>query len=154
DGRRLERCASLRQVMASGEALPPELARRFHAAMPWAALHNLYGPTEAAVDVSAYSCRWDEERTVPIGPAIANVELRVLDRAFAPVADGVAGELYIGGVALGRGYLRRPGVTADRFVPDPAGAAGARLYRTGDLACHGEDGFEFLGRVDHQVKVR
>jgi amino acid adenylation domain-containing protein len=164
EARGLERCAALRRVVCSGEALPAELARRFHEVFK-APLINLYGPTEAAVDVSVWWCRRDDERaTVPIGHPIANTELHIVDRAGRRVPAGVAGELLIGGVQVGRGYHGRPELTAERFVPDPFGStepgrAGARLYRTGDLARHLLDGvadgaIEFLGRIDHQVKIR
>src|SRR5262249_5369148 len=115
----LERCASLRRVVCSGEALSYELQERFFARLS-AELHNLYGPTEAAVDVSAWACRrGDARRVVPIGTPIANLRLYVLDQRMEPVPVGVAGELYIGGVGLARGYHARPGLTAARFVPDP-----------------------------------
>ncbi|XUL85487.1 amino acid adenylation domain-containing protein [Streptomyces galilaeus] len=149
-------CRGLRRVICSGEALPRELQERFFAQLP-AELHNLYGPTEAAVDVTAWACRRDgDTRPVPIGHAIANTQMYVLDPALRPVPRGVAGELCIGGHNLARGYLNRPELTAERFVvhpfdPDP----GARIYRTGDLARFRDDGaIEYLGRLDHQVKLR
>jgi amino acid adenylation domain-containing protein len=156
----LARCAGLRRVMASGEALPAELAERFFARLPGVALHNLYGPTEAAVDVTAWACLPAAGRQpVPIGRPIANTRIHLLDPELLPVPSGVPGELYIGGVQLGRGYLGRPDWTADRFLPDPLATpdteTGARLYRTGDRARHRADGaIEFLGRLDQQVKVR
>ena len=158
DGLR-ESCGRLRHVVASGEALPPELVERFHATFPpgTAELHNLYGPTEAAVDVSSWTCeRGIRRKTVPIGRPIANLRLHVLDRNLQPAPAGVPGELMVGGVGLARGYWGRPDQTADRFIPDPvSGEPGQRLYRTGDLTRHLPDGaVEFLGRLDHQVKVR
>jgi amino acid adenylation domain-containing protein/non-ribosomal peptide synthase protein (TIGR01720 family) len=150
-------CRSLRRIFCSGEALPGELVRRCLARLPGVALHNLYGPTEAAIDVSEWACRPGEQAAgTPIGRPVANTELYVLDRAGQPVPPGVAGELYIGGVQLARGYHRRAALTAERFVPDPLGKQpGARLYRTGDLARQGADGvIAFLGRLDHQVKIR
>jgi len=154
--------ASLRRVMASGEALGRDLVESFHAACA-APLHNLYGPTEAAVDVTFWACeRGDPRRLVPIGRPVANTRIHLLDPAFRQVPIGAAGELHIGGVQLARGYLGRPDLTAERFVPDPhadsaggTATAGARLYRTGDLARHLPDGtIDYLGRTDHQVKIR
>jgi amino acid adenylation domain-containing protein len=154
---RLESCASLRRVIASGEALPSDLARRFHELLGGPCgveLHNLYGPTEAAVDVTFHACRPGEER-VPIGRPVARTRIHLLDRQGQLVPLGVAGELHIGGVQVGRGYLEQPGLTAELFVPDPFGTAGGRLYRTGDLARVLPDGeVEYLGRIDQQVKIR
>ncbi|HSK77860.1 MAG TPA: amino acid adenylation domain-containing protein, partial [Thermoanaerobaculia bacterium] len=152
----VEAVCGLRRVIASGEALPPDLAQRFHERLGarGVELHNLYGPTEAAVDVTFHACRPGEER-VPIGRPVARTRILLLDRDGGPVPAGVAGELHIGGAQVARGYLGRPDLTAERFVPDPWGEAGARLYRTGDLARHLPDGeVEYLGRIDHQVKVR
>ncbi|MEO6196448.1 MAG: amino acid adenylation domain-containing protein [Thermoanaerobaculia bacterium] len=154
----VEDCAAvLRRVVCSGEALPPELARRFFARLAAVALHNLYGPTEAAVDVTSWACEQEGwQGLVPIGRPVANTWIHVVDRELRPVPIGVAGELLIGGVQVCRGYLGRPELTAERFVPDPlSGVAGARLYRTGDLARQLAVGaVDFLGRTDHQVKVR
>jgi amino acid adenylation domain-containing protein len=153
----LEGCGSLKRVICSGEALPHELQERFFARLPAVELHNLYGPTEAAVDVTYWACRRGDERlTVPIGRPVANTQMYVLDAHMQPVPAGVAGELYIGGVQVGRGYVGRPELTAERFVPDPfSKAPGARLYKTGDLARHLADGaIEYLGRLDYQVKIR
>ena len=112
------RCGTLRRVMCSGEALPYELTERFREALPGAELHNLYGPTEAAVDVTYWSCGPNAARRVPIGRPVANTRVYVLDGAGEPVPVGVSGELYIGGVQVGRGYLGRAELTAERFVPD------------------------------------
>jgi amino acid adenylation domain-containing protein len=134
----VERCVSLRRVVCSGEALAADLVLRFFARLPGVELHNLYGPTEAAVDVTFWSCAPNRDlHAVPIGYPITNIQIHLLRPGFEPVPVGVAGELYIGGVGVGRGYLGRPDLTAERFVPDPFGEAGARLYRTGDLARRG-----------------
>ncbi|MDH0732055.1 non-ribosomal peptide synthase/polyketide synthase [Pseudomonas sichuanensis] len=145
----------LKRVLCSGEALPGSLVRRFHAQLPTVELHNLYGPTEAAVDVSAWQCVAAPDNT-PIGKPIANTALYVLDGQGQPVPQGVAGELFIGGVQVARGYLNRAELTAERFIDDPFSTRiGARLYRTGDLARHLPDGnIEYLGRNDDQVKIR
>ncbi len=153
----LERLTHLRRVVCSGEALPAPVVRRAHARLPAARVHNLYGPTEAAVDVTSHACSRDDARSIiPIGRPVANTGIYIVDRygQLAPV--GVPGELLIGGVQVGRGYWRRPELTAERFVPDAfSGTAGARLYRTGDLARWLPDGtVEYLGRLDFQVKLR
>ncbi|WP_235217099.1 non-ribosomal peptide synthase/polyketide synthase [Archangium violaceum] len=153
----LEQCTRLRRVVCSGEALSLELTQRCLQRLPSAWLHNLYGPTEAAVDVTAFHCQSVEGlRSVPIGRPIANTVIRILDAHLRPVPTGVPGELFIGGVQVGRGYLSRPTLTAERFIPDPfATEPGARLYRTGDKARWLADGnIEYLGRLDFQVKVR
>ncbi|MDG4536195.1 non-ribosomal peptide synthetase [Streptomyces sp. AV19] len=147
-------CAGLRRAFCSGEALPGDVVERWHEALPGVPLHNLYGPTEAAVDVT-YHRTGPGAGVVPIGRPVWNTRLYVLDAALRPVPVGVPGELYLAGVQLARGYLRRPGLTAGRFVADPFGGAGERLYRTGDLVRWGADGsVEYLGRTDDQVKVR
>ncbi|GAA1945970.1 hypothetical protein GCM10009754_12290 [Amycolatopsis minnesotensis] len=147
-------CVSLRRVVCSGEALSASVAARFREVLPQASLHNLYGPTEASVDVTSWTCTGDEVGAVPIGRPIWNTQTYVLDHALNPVPPGVAGELYLAGVQLARGYLGRAGLTSERFVASPF-APGERLYRTGDLARWTFDGvLEFLGRVDHQVKIR
>ena len=157
DAARRDGCESLTTVFASGEALSRDLARRFAAALPGAALHNLYGPTEAAVDVTyapAAGPAADGEGGVPIGRPVWNTALHILDHQLRPVPVGVAGELYLSGVQLAEGYLGRPGLTAERFVADPF-ADGQRLYRTGDLACWRPNGqVAYLGRTDHQIKIR
>ncbi|SCL28926.1 non-ribosomal peptide synthetase/MFS transporter [Micromonospora inyonensis] len=159
----VEAATALRRVICSGEELPLASAVEFTARLPWCGLHNLYGPTEAAIDVSAWPCEPAALvglTSVPIGAPIANLRLHVLDPAGNECPVGVAGELHIGGVGLARGYHRRPALTAERFVPDPfSGEPGARLYRTGDLARwrpqpDGTGVIEFLGRIDHQVKLR
>ncbi|MEU3456519.1 amino acid adenylation domain-containing protein [Micromonospora sp. NPDC006766] len=159
----IEAATALRRVICSGEELPLASALDFTARLPWCGLHNLYGPTEAAIDVTAWPCDpalLATMTSVPIGAPIANLRLHVLDPAGHECPMGVAGELHIGGVGLARGYHRRPALTAEKFVPDPfSGEPGARLYRTGDLARwvvsgDGSGVIEFLGRIDHQVKLR
>ncbi|WP_147446687.1 non-ribosomal peptide synthetase, partial [Corallococcus sp. CA047B] len=153
----LEALDGLTRVFCSGEALPGVLQRRCIERLPRATLYNLYGPTEASVDVSHWTCRPGDARpTVPIGFPVFNTRLHVLDADLNLLPTGALGELFIGGVQLGRGYLNRPALTAERFIPDPcATEPGARLYRTGDLARRLEDGsLEYVGRVDRQVKVR
>jgi amino acid adenylation domain-containing protein len=150
----LEACKGLRRVICSGEALAREDVARFRARCG-AALHNLYGPTEASVDVTSWDCSRTDVGPVPIGGPIANTQIHLLGPDLEPVPVGVRGELYIGGVGLARGYLARPDLTAARFVPDPLGEPGARLYRTGDLARRLPCGaVDYLGRIDHQVKLR
>jgi amino acid adenylation domain-containing protein/FkbM family methyltransferase len=147
----------LRRIICSGEALTFELQERFFQKTKSVELHNLYGPTEAAIDVTWWPCeRNSPRRSVPIGKAISNTQAYVLDSHGAPVPPGVAGELHLGGVQVGRGYWERPALTAERFVPDPYGLSpGGRLYKTGDSACYRSDGtIEYLGRLDHQVKLR
>ncbi|RVW06846.1 amino acid adenylation domain-containing protein [Prescottella agglutinans] len=145
---------TLRNVFASGEALPPQTAARFRE-ISGAALHNLYGPTEAAVDVTYHEATAADTATVPIGRAVADTDLYVLDEGLRRTPVGSEGELYLAGVQLARGYLQRPDLTADRFVADPYGAPGDRMYRTGDLVKIGASGeLEYVGRTDFQVKLR
>ncbi|MDC0720415.1 non-ribosomal peptide synthetase/type I polyketide synthase [Nannocystis bainbridge] len=149
-------CHSLRRVLCTGDVLAPALVQACHARLD-VEVYNLYGPTEAAIEVTAHRCERDSDTaSVPIGKPIANCTIYVLDPAGEPVPPGTAGELHIGGVQVSRGYWGRPALTAERFVPDPFTAAPARrLYRTGDLARWRSDGvLEFLGRLDHQVKIR
>jgi amino acid adenylation domain-containing protein len=152
DHQRWADCTSVRRVFCSGEALPRPLETDFFATGTKAELHNLYGPTEAAIDVSHWQCSpVSQLERVPIGWPIQNITLHVLDERLRRVPPGVPGELYIGGVGLARGYLRRPDLTAERFVDTPLG----RLYKTGDLARMRGDGvLDYLGRTDRQVKVR
>ncbi len=152
------RIASLRYVFASGEALTPDLVHRFNRlihAVNGTELHNLYGPTEATVDVTWWPCSpLADPHSVPIGRPIANTRMYVLDAFGTPCPMGVAGELFISGVQVARGYVNRPELTAERFLADPF-RADQRMYRTGDLARWRPDGaIEYLGRTDHQVKVR
>ncbi len=152
----VEYCTSLKRVICSGEALPFDLTERFFSLLPHVELHNLYGPTEAAVDVTWWSCKKDDGRgIVPIGKAILNTQMYVLDEQLNLVPAGDIGELYIGGIQLARGYLNRAELTAEKFIPDALGGeTGARLYQTGDLGRFLDDGnIEYLGRTDHQVKI-
>jgi amino acid adenylation domain-containing protein len=149
-------CTSLRDVMASGEALTPDLVASFYQTLPGARLHNLYGPTECAVDVTYWPCPPSTvpPALVPIGRPVSNTQMYVLDSRHAPTPIGVPGELFIGGVQVGMGYHNRPELTDERFVPDPY-RTGGRLYRTGDKARWRADGtIEYLGRLDFQVKIR
>ena len=151
----LSALGSLRALLLGGEALPADLARSLREALPEVAIHNLYGPTETTVWSATERVDVPGE-PVLIGRPLANTRIFLLDRSLQPVPAGAAGEICIGGEGVTRGYLGRPGLTADRFVPDAwSGEPGARLYRTGDLGRRrpGEP-LEFLGRVDHQVKIR
>ncbi|WP_339520288.1 non-ribosomal peptide synthetase [Pseudomonas proteolytica] len=148
-------CTSLRRVFSGGEALPAELRNRVLAQWPAVQLHNRYGPTETAINVTHWHCQDADGERSPIGRPLGNVICRVLDAQFNLLPAGVPGELCIGGIGLARGYLGRAGLTAERFVADPLGAAGARLYRTGDRVRWAADGvLEYLGRLDQQVKLR
>ncbi len=136
-------------AFCGGEALPRELAREL--LKRTAAVWNLYGPTETTVWSAVHRVE-ETERSIPIGRPIANTVIFLVDRDLQTVPIGVTGELLIGGAGVARGYAGRPDLTAERFVPGPAGE---RLYRTGDLARRRPDGtLEILGRLDHQVKVR
>lgn len=143
----------LRVMMVGGEALPAAQAQELGERV-LGKLINMYGPTETTVWSSTYTVT-GTETTIPIGRPIANTALYILDQRMQPVPVGTAGDLYIGGKGVARGYWMRPDLTADRFVSDPFGAPGGRLYRTGDVASHRSDGnVEFLGRSDGQVKLR
>jgi D-alanine--poly(phosphoribitol) ligase subunit 1 len=154
-----ERLATVRRVFASGEALTPSHVKKFNAiwgSRTGARLTNLYGPTEATVDVSYFDCPADGAiDTIPIGRPIHNIRLYVIDfQDGRQVAIGETGELCIAGVGLARGYLNNPALTAEKFTDNPANP-GERIYRTGDLARWLPDGnLEYLGREDHQVKIR
>jgi amino acid adenylation domain-containing protein/non-ribosomal peptide synthase protein (TIGR01720 family) len=152
----VERCKSLRLLYSGGEALPVDIQKKYFGRIG-KRLINLYGPTETAIDATYWDCNQaGHQRSTPIGWPIANNQVYLLDRFLNPVAIGLAGELCVGGYGLGRGYLNRPDLTAERFIPNPFGdEPGSRLYRTGDLAHRLQDGrIEFLGRLDFQVKVR
>ncbi|HYW05316.1 MAG TPA: amino acid adenylation domain-containing protein, partial [Longimicrobium sp.] len=145
--------AGLRAVLLGGEALPAGLLERTRALFPGVPVWNHYGPTEATVNTSVARV---EGGAVTIGRPIANVRVHLLDGAMEPVPTGVPGELYVGGAGVARGYLGRPGLTAERFVPDPfSPTPGARLYRSGDRVRWRADGeLEYQGRIDFQVKIR
>jgi amino acid adenylation domain-containing protein len=147
---------TLRVVMCGGEALTPDVVANF-SERSGAKLYNVYGPTETIID-SAYwlCCGTVDDSPIPIGRPIPNTRIYILDTSLQPVAIGVTGELYIGGVSLARGYLNRPELTAEKFIPNPfAKEPGARLYKTGDLARFLPNGdIQYLGRKDNQVKIR
>ncbi len=151
------RCRRLRHVFCGGEAMPPDLPRKFHALLP-SDLHNVYGPTEATIDAAFWTVPRapNGSEAIPIGDPVTGAELLVLDDDMRAVEDGTEGELYIAGPGLARGYLNRPELTAERFLPHPSDRTpGARLYRTGDRARRGLGGeLHFLGRADGQIKLR
>jgi acyl-CoA synthetase (AMP-forming)/AMP-acid ligase II len=137
--------------------LPPRLKQRFFERLGAKLLH-LYGPTEAAISVTGWECVPGTESgaVVPLGRPMANVQIYLLDRAGRPVPPGVPGEIYVGGIAVARGYLKRPELTRERFVRDHfrRSTPARLLYRTGDLARFRADGLiEFIGRIDQQVKI-
>ncbi|MBZ4423333.1 non-ribosomal peptide synthetase, partial [Myxococcus sp. RHSTA-1-4] len=153
----LRRATHLRWLFCGGEALASELGPRLRAVLPEVRLVNLYGPTEVTIDSTSAEASGEESGvTVPIGRPVANTRAYVLDARMQPMPTGIPGELYLGGVQLAQGYLQRPHLTAERFVPDSlSGQAGARLYRTGDKVRWKADGtLEYLGRIDFQVKLR
>jgi len=142
-------------LVIGGEALLAETVSPWLQQAPGTRLVNEYGPTETVVGCAVHEVTSSVPGAVPIGRPIANVQLHVLNGSMQPLPIGVAGELYIGGAGLARGYLRRPDLTAERFVPDPFGEPGGRLYRTGDRARRSPEGIlDFLGRLDQQIKVR
>ncbi|HEY6351410.1 MAG TPA: amino acid adenylation domain-containing protein [Candidatus Angelobacter sp.] len=153
---RMADCSSLQYVICGGETLPLELSERMRAVLR-AKMYNLYGPTEATVQSTFHHCaQGGGRRTIPIGKAIANTQIYLLNDLMQPVPPSAPGEIYIGGEGLAQGYWRRMDTTAERFLPNPfSQIPGARLYRTGDLAIQDTQGrLEFLDRVDHQVKIR
>ncbi len=149
---------SLKKVLCSGEALNAVQVNTFREKLPGAELHNLYGPTETAIDVTCWSMpvQSKEFKTVPIGKPVSNTQIYILRNGNIVQPVGIAGEIYIGGVQVGRGYLKKPELTAEKFIKDEfSRLAGAKLYRTGDLGKWLPDGnVEYLGRIDDQVKIR
>ncbi|MCV3211987.1 amino acid adenylation domain-containing protein [Plectonema radiosum NIES-515] len=148
-------CQSLRNVFCGGEPLTVELQERFFAHLN-AELHNLYGPTETCIDATYWTCkRGLNQQIVPIGRPIANAQAYILDKQLQLIPVGAIGELHIGGAGLGKGYLNRPELTAQKFILNPHSKKAARLYKTGDLARYLPNGeIEYVGRIDHQVKIR
>ncbi|MFF3847788.1 amino acid adenylation domain-containing protein [Streptomyces sp. NPDC002328] len=156
---RVELLTELREVWTGGEAASPVSFRRALEAAPGTVLVNVYGPTETTTFATAHRLTGGDgsavEGRVPIGSALDDTRLYVLDERGRPVPEGAVGELCVGGTGVARGYLGRPGLTADRFAVDPYGPPGARMYRTGDLARRRPDGaVDYLGRADQQVKIR
>ncbi|MET3479068.1 amino acid adenylation domain-containing protein, partial [Variovorax atrisoli] len=148
----IEKTTNLKHIICGGEAMPAATQREALQRLSGATLQNLYGPTETTIHVTQWTCRDDGSSQVPIGRPISQTQAYVLDGSLNEVPAGVAGELYLGGINLARGYLKRAGLTAERFI---AAANGSRLYRTGDLVRWNNEGqLEYLGRIDHQVKVR
>ncbi|ATI34073.1 hypothetical protein CPI83_19980 [Rhodococcus sp. H-CA8f] len=148
---------SLRLVFSGGEALKVGTAAEVFGVMPSACLENLYGPAEAAIDVTFHAVTSDETVSIPIGSAVWNTGLLVLDSRLHPVSRGVVGELYLSGIQLARGYIGRAAMSSDRFVANPFadGSGGGRMYRTGDLVRWDASGeLEYIGRSDFQVKLR
>ncbi|MFD1659198.1 amino acid adenylation domain-containing protein [Streptomyces caeni] len=147
--------SSLRLLVLGGEAVPPDALAAWRAAVPWARVCNAYGPTETTVTATTYDADEPPAGSVPIGRPLGDRRVYVVDADDEPVPVGAAGELLIGGAEVARGYLRRPALTAERFVPDPFGPPGSRLYRTGDLVRWTPGGeLDFIGRRDDQVKIR
>jgi amino acid adenylation domain-containing protein len=147
-----------RRLIVGGEALTKRDISYWQHASPETTIVNEYGPTETVVGCSVYALHYEEvtPESIPIGRPIANMEMFILDTNMEPVPPGVTGEIYIGGIGLCRGYLNRPGITAEKFIPNPhSSVAGTRLYRSGDLGRYRLGGIiEYLGRSDQQVKVR
>jgi amino acid adenylation domain-containing protein len=149
----VEELSSLETVISAGESCPADVAAKWSCGRRFI---NAYGPTEATVCATLAEIQSETQTAPPIGLPLANTRVYLLDARLQPVPVGIAGELYVAGVGLSRGYLNRPGLTAEKFIPNPfSGEQGARLYRTGDLARRLPDGnIEYLGRLDRQVKIR
>ena len=156
DEKGIENCKSLKTVFCGGEALTYELQEKLFSKLE-VDFYNLYGPTEATIDATYFKCEGEyKNRYFPIGKPIYNAASYVLDKYMNPVPIGVAGELYLGGINIARGYLNNPDLTKEKFINDIFNKEqGKKLYRTGDLAKYNKNGdLEFLGRADHQVKLR
>lgn len=151
----LEPCSSLRYVACGGEAVPADLVSDF-INTTGATLENFYGPTETTISSSFWECRILPDRRVLIGSPYGNTRIYILDETLQPVPIGVPGEIHIAGTGVARGYLGRPGLTAEKFIPDPfSPTPGDRVYKTGDLGRHTSDcNIEYIGRKDQQVKLR
>lgn len=150
---RFHECTGLKRVFSGGEELTVELTGEFFRCLPETALINLYGPTETCIQVLYYECRGEESGSIPIGTPISNMGIFILDESMEPVPIGMVGEIYVAGPGLAKGYLNRPKLTNERFLPHPFGKG--RLYKTGDLGRWLPDGnVEFVGRRDHQLKIR
>ena len=154
-------CASLKQILTGGEKVGGLLQQKTLSKLPGIKLWNLYGPTEATLDATYWLCReLDQDLAPPIGHPIWNTQLYILDSNLEPVSNGVAGELFIGGSGLARGYLGRAALTAERFIACPFLSSNhdqseSRMYRTGDLVVRRPDGaIDFMGRIDDQIKIR
>jgi amino acid adenylation domain-containing protein len=153
-----EEFSTLRYLIVGGDALDPRVIARLLKGTPPQHLLNGYGPTETTTFATTYEIKvvTENAQSIPIGRPIGNTQIYILDEEWEPVPVGVAGEIHIGGDGVGRGYLKRPELTGERFVADPfSGEEGARMYRTGDVGRWRSDGnIEFLGRNDEQVKIR
>ncbi len=149
---------ALKWLLVTGEAFPSELCRRWLSALPETQVMNAYGPTECSDDVTHYKVRSSSElnaANVSLGRPVSNMRIYILDEMFNPAPPGVVGEICVGGIGVGRGYVEEPEKTAQSYIPDPFGGTGIRLYRTGDVGRFGKGGeIDYLGRIDQQVKIR
>ena len=153
-----KRASAMRWMLVTGEAFPTELCRRWVDAVPDAQVVNAYGPTECSDDVTHYKVESGSElngANVGLGRPVSNIRIYIVDEMHNPAPPGVVGEICVGGIGVGRGYVEEPGKTAQSYIPDAFCGTGARLYRTGDVGRLGRGGeIEYLGRIDQQVKVR
>lgn len=152
-----EALATLQEVHTGGDVVAPGAVQRVFSACPRIRIDHQYGPTETTLFAThcTISDLWDSGKTLPLGRPRTGMRVYVLDDALGPVADGARGELFVAGSGLARGYLDQPGLTAERFLPDPYGPSGSRMYRTGDIVRKAPNGaLFFVGRVDGQVKIR